>query len=255
MNTYKISLNKTQYDVFKESIDLFNSILNGDWVSSFKHLPSVFNDINGAQVFKENGYFEKLDNMIKSAIEYLDGDISNKNKYFYEFCIKDNQSSTDKNVLFKNVDGEVTYDVFFNDYHVPFITVALENKSRLGLGQFSFIFENLDNNKFKFDYSIVDDIENIMSDFMSNFNINGTVINGKNSSLGLGNKNVPISSLIAYEMEKSIKYKYSWQIAIDKGYVENFNSPRNFEKMMGTNYDKPMNYSGLTLPIVEVVYF
>jgi hypothetical protein len=55
---------------------------------------------------------------------------------------------------------------------------------------------------------------------------------------------------IAWDLYTTTRHQLSWEYAIEQGWVEDFNSPRKWDKMLGVSYDFPMNYG--TEPLAKI---
>lgn len=55
----------------------------------------------------------------------------------------------------------------------------------------------------------------------------------------------------AWDVYQTIRHRMSWDYAVSKGVVESLESRRDWNKMMGVNYDEPMNTMGE--PLLKIV--
>lgn len=140
------------------------------------------------------------------------------------------------------------YTITLTEKQIRAIQEATDLLQRVQLGQWQEIQDSLPLKK-PIDYGCfhedMDEIGRILSRYM----IGG--INGTNSSLGVGNENLPESNAILYEIHKVIWHKLSWERAVEDGIVESEDSPRDWSKMMTVNYDFPLKYSEEPLITIE----
>lgn len=140
------------------------------------------------------------------------------------------------------------YTITLTEKQIRAIQEATDLLQRVQLGQWQEIQDSLPLKK-PIDYGCfhedMDEIGRILSRYM----IGG--INGTNSSLGVGNENLPESNAILYEIHKVIRHKLSWERAVEDGIVESEDSPRDWSKMMTVNYDFPLKYSEEPLITIE----
>lgn len=140
------------------------------------------------------------------------------------------------------------YTITLTEKQIRAIQEATDLLQRVQLGQWQEIQDSLPLKK-PIDYGCfhedMDEIGRILSRYM----IGG--INGTNSSLGVGNENLPESNAILYEIHRVIRHKLSWERAVEDGIVESEDSPRDWSKMMTVNYDFPLKYSEEPLITIE----
>lgn len=140
------------------------------------------------------------------------------------------------------------YTITLTEKQIRAIQEATDLLQRVQLGQWREIQDSLPLKK-PIDYGCfhedMDEIGRILSRYM----IGG--INGTNSSLGVGNENLPESNAILYEIHRVIRHKLSWERAVEDGIVESEDSPRDWSKMMTVNYDFPLKYSEEPLITIE----
>ena len=127
---------------------------------------------------------------------------------------------------------------------------ACDLLQRVQLGQWREIEDNLPLKK-PIDYEELHNDLQIIGSLLSKHMINN--IDGYSSSLGIGNPNLPESNGILYDLYKVIEHKFSWERAVEEGIVESENSPRNWNKMLGVNYDAPIHWGNCPLAKMERV--
>jgi hypothetical protein len=75
-------------------------------------------------------------------------------------------------------------------------------------------------------------------------------IDGWSSSFGVGSSKVHPHHDIAWDLYTTTRHQLSWGYAIKQGWVEDFNSPRKWDKMLGVSYDEPMKFG--TEPLAKI---
>jgi hypothetical protein len=121
---------------------------------------------------------------------------------------------------------------------------------RIQLGQVREIEDNLPLKK-PIDYEQFHNDMRLIGSILSQHMIDN--IDGSASSLGIGHPDLPESNGILYDLYKVIEHKLSWERAVEEGVVESENSPRNWNKMLGVNYDAPMRWGTEKLATMERV--
>lgn len=133
------------------------------------------------------------------------------------------------------------YKVELTERQLATLSSAAELVARLGIGQYRDAFEWL---------PIRSDIS--WSDYHADVDAIGDIISKYTSSdLGVSNPDTSSTSKIAWDLYQSFRRELAWDRAVDDGIIESRNSPRDWSKMMGVNYDEPYNTSGEPLAIVE----
>jgi hypothetical protein len=133
------------------------------------------------------------------------------------------------------------YKVELTERQLATLSSAAELVARLGIGQYRDAFNWL---------PIQSDIS--WSDYHADVDAIGDIISKYTSSdLGVSNPDTSSTSKIAWDLYQSFRRELAWDRAVDDGIIESRNSPRDWSKMMGVNYDEPYNTSGEPLAIVE----
>jgi hypothetical protein len=140
-----------------------------------------------------------------------------------------------------------TYTLTVTQQQAAVLQVACEFLARIQCGQVRQVFDHLPLRK-DLDYGILHDIEDNLTERMPEILVNG--IDGWRSSLGVGNKNLPPSSDIAWDLYCVIRHRLSWDKAIEKGIVDSVDSPRKTPEMMGVSYDSPMKWGSEPLATI-----
>jgi hypothetical protein len=58
---------------------------------------------------------------------------------------------------------------------------------------------------------------------------------------GIGNNKVRDTARIAWDLYQVMRHRRSWDEAVERGYVESLDSPREWKVMTGVNYDTPFH--------------
>jgi len=141
-----------------------------------------------------------------------------------------------------------TYTVTLTEAHMRVISTATEVLARLGIGQIKDAIDWLPLRS-PFADGLHEDCRAIES-ILSKYNKMG--VNGYNSSLGIANSETSESAKIAWEIYQTFRHRLSWEIAIEEGIISDLNSPRDWTKMMGVNFDEPMKITYAPLPLIDV---
>lgn len=75
-------------------------------------------------------------------------------------------------------------------------------------------------------------------------------IDGSGSFLGIGHKDLSDKARTAYDVHQVVRKRLAWDEAIEKNYVKDTTSPRDFTTMLGVQYDEAMRYGKDNLPVV-----
>jgi len=78
-------------------------------------------------------------------------------------------------------------------------------------------------------------------------------IDGRSASFGVGCPHLHKYHDIAWDLHQVLRHKMSWEYAVEKGYVESEDSPRNWKEMMTVNYDEPIGWGESKLAKIERV--
>ena len=141
-----------------------------------------------------------------------------------------------------------TYTVTLTEEQLKVIEQATEFLARIQGGQIREVFDHLPLRK-DMDWGRYHEIQDEITKMMPDILKDG--IDGWSSSFGVGNTCLPKAHDIAWDIYSTFRYYRSWQYAIDQNWVEDFNSPRDWTKMMGVNYDNPFHWSQEPLPTVQ----
>lgn len=142
--------------------------------------------------------------------------------------------------------SQETYTVTLTKKQLELIAEAADLAQRVQLGQWREIEHHLPIRKGAF---IGGKDLDAIGTILSKYTVSG--VNGWGSSLGVGHKDLPESNGILYDIRCAIRHKLSWEDAVEKGYVESEDSPRNWGEMMTVNYDEPMHYGSEPLLKIE----
>lgn len=71
-----------------------------------------------------------------------------------------------------------------------------------------------------------------------------------NSYFSISSKEVNPAAQIAWDLQQVLRHRMSWDHAVREGIVPSIDSPRDWSKMMGVNYDKPFMASSEPLATI-----
>ena len=140
------------------------------------------------------------------------------------------------------------YTVTLTEKQLLAISDAADLLQRVQLGQWTEIQDNLPLDYKNIDWSGFHDDFDEIGRILSKYMING--IDGKRSSLGIGNENLPESNSILYDIYKSINHKLAMDKLIDDGKIKDENVSRN-ELPIFIQYDEVRALSNEPLPKIE----
>ena len=143
-----------------------------------------------------------------------------------------------------------TYNLQVTEEQLKVISTACELLSRIQGGQISEAFEHLPLKK-GVDWNVYHKIKDEVTKRMPEILEDG--IDGWSSSFGVGSTKVHKYHDIAWDLYTTTRHQLSWEYAIEQGWVENFNSPRDFKNMLGVSFDSPMKFSEEPLAKIERV--
>ena len=125
------------------------------------------------------------------------------------------------------------------------VMVACEVLARLGIGQFRDALEHLPLERLPIWSEDLQSIGKTISRYTKH-NVDGWC-----THLSIGNYDTRDEARTAWDIYQVIRHKLSWLRAVADGIVESETSPRDWQKMMGVNYDEPMKTSDEPLPKME----
>ena len=143
-----------------------------------------------------------------------------------------------------------TYNLTITEEQLKVISTACELLSRIQGGQICEAFEHLPLRK-NVDWNVYHEIQDELTKRMPE--ILEDEINGWNSHFGVGCSKLPDSHDIAWDLYTTTRHQLSWEYAIEQGWVEDFNSPRDWKNMLGVSYDSPMKFGTEPLAKIERV--
>ncbi len=143
-----------------------------------------------------------------------------------------------------------TYNLTITEKQARALVDATDLLQRVQLGQWREIQDNLPLQK-PIDYEEFHQDMRIIGAILSKHMIDG--IDGGASSLGIGNKNLPESNGILYDLHCVIRHKLSWERAVEQNVIESEDSERKWPEMIGVNFDPPMKWGTEPLAKIERV--
>lgn len=143
-----------------------------------------------------------------------------------------------------------TFTLTLSEKQAQTISTACELMSRIQGGNIREAFNHLPLKK-DIDWEVYHEIRDDLTKRMPEILMDG--VDGYGSLFGVGNTKLPESHDIAWDLYQVIRHHLSWQKAVEDGIVESMDSPREFLKMMGVNYDTPMNFGCEPLAKMEKV--
>ena len=115
------------------------------------------------------------------------------------------------------------YTVKLSENQLKLISEATDLLQRVQLGQWREIEDSLPlQNPVNWD-EFHNDMK-IIGEILSKHLVGN--INGLNSSLGVGNENLPKSNGVLYDLHRCIRYKLAMEKAVEQGIIESESSPR-----------------------------
>ena len=132
-----------------------------------------------------------------------------------------------------------TYTLTITEEQAKTIQVACEFLARIQGGQVREVFQHLPLRK-GIDWSVYHEIQDELTKRMPE--ILKDEINGRNSHFGVGHPDLPKSHDIAWDLYQVVRHQLSWEYAVEQGWVEDLNSSRKWDKMLGVSYDEPMRF-------------
>lgn len=141
-----------------------------------------------------------------------------------------------------------TYTLTVTEEQARTISCACEVLARLGTGQIADALDALPLKAMQGDdfsdwADAQKDIEAILKKF--------TVIGSSGSSLGVRSPKVSDRSRQAWDIYRVVRHRLSWDVAVEQGWTDG--KTRNWMKMLGTNFDRPLVTGGLPLAEIERV--
>ena len=143
-----------------------------------------------------------------------------------------------------------TYQLTVTEEQAKTIQVACELLARIQGGQVLEVFEHLPLRK-DIDWGVYHEIKDELTKRMPEILKDG--INGWNSHFGVGHPDLPKSHDIAWDLYQVVRYRLSWDYAIGQGWVDDYQSSRKWDKMLGVSYDEPMKFGSEPLAVIEKI--
>ena len=143
---------------------------------------------------------------------------------------------------------EKLYNLQVTEKQLQVISTACELLSRIQGGQVREVFDHLPLRK-DMDWGVYHEVKDELTKRMPEILKDG--IDGYSSSFGVGHPELPESHDISWDLYQTARHQLSWELAVDKGWVEDFDSPRDWSNMIGVSFDKPFNWSAEPLAKIE----
>jgi len=143
-----------------------------------------------------------------------------------------------------------TYTLTITEEQAKTIQVACELLARIQGGQVREVFQHLPLRE-GIDWSVYHEIQDDLTKRMPE--ILKDEINGWNSHFGVGHPDLPKSHDIAWDLYQVVRHQLSWEYAVEQGWVEDLNSPRKWDKMLGVSFDEPMRFGCEPLAKMEKI--
>lgn len=140
------------------------------------------------------------------------------------------------------------YKIELTESQLSTLSLASEILARLGIGQWRDAFEWLPKRSdmdWPDYHNDIDAIGKIISKYTPGR------VDGYRSSLGMNNADVSSTSKIAWDLYQSFRHELAWDRAVEYGYIESRESPRNWDEMLGVHYDEPFKTSEEPLAKIE----
>ena len=142
------------------------------------------------------------------------------------------------------------YNLKVTEEQLKVISTACELLSRIQGGQITEAFEHLPLKK-GVNWNVYHEIKDEVTKRMPEILEDG--IDGWSRRFGVGSSKVHKYHDVAWDLYTTTRHQLSWEYAIEQGWVEDFNSPRDFKNMLGVSYDSPMKFSEEPLAKIERV--
>jgi hypothetical protein len=143
-----------------------------------------------------------------------------------------------------------TYTLTITEKQAKTIMDACELLSRIQGGQIREAFEHLPLKK-DINWSVYHEIQDELTKRMPE--ILEDSIDGWRRHFGVGHPELPEIHDIAWDLYQVLRHQLSWECAIEKGWVKDFNSPRDWSNMIGCSWDTPMKFGTEPLAKMERV--
>jgi hypothetical protein len=143
-----------------------------------------------------------------------------------------------------------TYTLTITEEQAKTLQVACELLSRIQGGQVREVFNHLPLRK-GLDWNVYHEIQDELTKRMPEILKDG--IDGWSSHFGVGHPDLPKSHDIAWDLYQVVRHQLSWDYAVEQGWVEDLNSPRDWSNMLGCSYDEPMRFGVEPLAVMERV--
>lgn len=76
-------------------------------------------------------------------------------------------------------------------------------------------------------------------------------IDGAGSFLGIGHKDLSDKARTSFDIYQVVRKQIAWDAAIERDYVKDITSPRDFTTMFGVQYDEAIRYGKDSLPTIR----
>lgn len=224
MKIYEMHLNEVQKEVVREAVSLWKDVTRGNIEAAFEKLPlapdydmSLYSDLLERVKSVYGGHFSVV----------------------YQRVNLPSFAPSSRNVF------RLTEDQMSEIQH------SLDMFTRLQMGQIRSAFDRMPLYT-HLNWDLANSLHDKVHSVLPKILIQG--IDGWGSSLGIGHRDLPPSNSIAWDICCTIRHCLSWHYAIESGWVESMDSPRDWGKMLGVNYDKPFGWGREPLPKIALVY-
>jgi hypothetical protein len=237
MKTYSLILSHKQQEVVSVACSLYAQVCKGQLNLAVGFLP--YRDAtNDPSFIKSRGNFVDYlkENLTEILAEGCDG--------LYNGCEKTPEHSDVSYSIYTKmlpfvVKPRKTLPFKFTEKEIQVISKACDLYSRLLMGQFNVIFDNLPLRR-EVDYGKIWEIRDGVTKLLREVLIHG--IDGWASSLGVGSPDLHPNANIAVDIHHVIRHKLSWERAVENGVVDSESSQRKWPEMMFVSYDNPFHW-------------
>ena len=140
-----------------------------------------------------------------------------------------------------------TYQLSLTKEQICVVMKAMEVFARLGIGQFHDAMESLpiDSERSNKWHEALLSIGEILERHTT------CSVNGWTSSLSIGSDKTHRNAKIAWEVYQVIRHRLAWEQAVERKFTPSLDGPRDWQTMMGCQYDSPSHISDTPLAILQ----
>lgn len=147
--------------------------------------------------------------------------------------------------------SETAYTLTVTAKQAAIISAACELLARLGLGQWPGFIRHLPGDALRHACELEDELRPIMAAWFARHPIgkDKVVINGWQSSLGMGSQHVSSAARVAFDLHQVIRHRLAWDKAVADGITDG--QTRDWSRMMIVDFDDAMRCGTEPLAAME----